>query len=249
MIDERQYGGTPESRASRGLPSAAYKLTANLPNGRGVYTFCMCPGGYVVNASSEPGYLAVNGMSYSGRDGENANSAVIVTVRPEDYPGSGPLSGVEFQRELEKAAYRAGKGKIPVQLFEDFCENRCSEGPGAFAPQIKGSYTWSNLRDIFPEEIAESLKEGILAFDRKIPGYARKDAVMSGVESRTSSPVRILRDKDCLEANVKGVYPCGEGAGYAGGITSAAMDGLKVARMISQTYRPFDKDCEVSCEV
>lgn len=249
MIDERQYGGTPESRASCSLPSAAYKLTANLPNGRGVYTFCMCPGGYVVNASSEPGYLAVNGMSYSGRDGENANSAVIVTVRPEDYPGSGPLSGVEFQRELEKAAYRAGKGKIPVQLFEDFCENRCSEGPGAFAPQIKGSYTWSNLRDIFPEEIAESLKEGILAFDRKIPGYARKDAVMSGVESRTSSPVRILRDKDCLEANVKGVYPCGEGAGYAGGITSAAMDGLKVARMISQTYRPFDKDCEVSCEV
>lgn len=240
QIDRRQYG-----RERGKLPAASYKLTANLENGRGVYTFCMCPGGYVVNASSEPGRCAVNGMSYSGRDGQNANSAVIVTVSPEDYPGDGVLAGVEFQRRLEEAAYRAGAGSIPVQLFQDFCQDQPSQGPGEILPQIKGSYTWTNVRSIFPSFLAKALEEGVLAFDRKIPGFARGDALMSGVESRTSSPVRILRDSESLESAVGGVYPCGEGAGYAGGITSAAMDGLKVARAISQMYRPFDKDRQV----
>ncbi len=236
MINESQYG----SGAPGGLPAAPYKLTANLENGRGVYTFCMCPGGYVVNASSEEGKLAVNGMSYSDRSGLNANSAVIVTVTPDDYGIEDILSGVEFQRRLEKEAFEAGKGGIPVQLFKDFCTDTVSGGPGMVYPQMKGCYTWTNVRRIFPEEIAASIEEGIRRFGQKLPGYAREDAVISAVESRTSSPVRILRD-DTMQSRVKGLYPCGEGEGYAGGITSAAMDGLKVAESVSQIYRPFDK--------
>ena len=257
MIDLAQYG-TADDPA---LPSAAYKLTANLPGGRGVYTFCMCPGGYVVNASSEEGRLAVNGMSYHARDGVNANSAVVVTVTPEDYVhftakqadrgyvpaseahgGAGDrvlaLAGVEFQRRLEEAAYRSGNGRIPVQLFRDFCSNHPSTGPGEILPQMKGGYTWGNVRDIFPEELADALEEGIRSFDRRLHGYARPDALVSGVESRTSSPVRILRD-DTLQSRLGGLYPCGEGAGYAGGITSAAMDGLKIAQAIAGEYVPL----------
>lgn len=236
IINESQYG----VKESEHLPAAAYKLTANLENGRGVYTFCMCPGGYVVNASSEAGRIAVNGMSYSGRDGENANSAVIVTVTPEDYGTEDVLAGVVFQRKLEEAAYEAGKGKVPVQLFEDFCRNLPSTKAGSVKPQMKGSYTWTNIRQIFPEEIADSLEKGIQIFDRKLKGYVAADTVLSAVESRTSSPVRILRDHS-LQSKVRGLYPCGEGAGYAGGITSAAMDGLKVAEAVSQKYTPFDK--------
>ena len=235
MINDSQYG----KNAPSGLPAAPYKLAVNLENGRGVYTFCMCPGGYVVNASSENGRLAVNGMSYSGRDGQNANTAVIVTVTPEDYGTDSILAGMKFQRELEENAYREGKGKIPVQMWKDFKANVPSKGPGEIIPQLKGAYTWGNVRAIFPDFIADSLEEGIQKFEHKIAGYAREDAVLSGVESRTSSPVRILRD-ETLQSNVRGIYPCGEGAGYAGGITSAAMDGLKVAECISQVYRPFD---------
>ena len=235
MIDESQYGkNAPES-----LPAAAYKLTAKTKDGRGVYTFCMCPGGYVVNASSEENRLAVNGMSYSGRNGKNANSAVIVTVSPEDFPGKGILGGLAFQRQLEEAAFAEGQGKIPVQLFGDFKKNVPSSSAGAIAPQMKGAYSWGNVRSIFPEFIARCLEEGITEFGKKIPGYDRDDAVLSGVESRTSSPVRILRD-ETLQSSVKGLYPCGEGAGYAGGITSAAMDGLKVAEAVSQKYMAFD---------
>lgn len=235
LINDSQYGKEAKTK----LKAASYKLTANLENGRGVYTFCMCPGGYVVNASSEEGRLAVNGMSYSGRDGKNANSAVIVTVTPADYPGDDVLSGIAFQRQLEERAYEAGNGKIPVQLFEDFCQNRPSKRPGSIEPQMKGGYTWSNVRSIFPQEIADALAQGICLFDRKIPGYGGADTVISGVESRTSSPVRILRD-EMFQSKVRGLYPCGEGAGYAGGITSAAIDGLKVAESISQIYTPFD---------
>lgn len=235
MIDESQYGkNAPES-----LPAAAYKLTAKTKEGRGVYTFCMCPGGYVVNASSEENRLAVNGMSYSGRNGKNANSAVIVTVSPEDFPEKGILGGLAFQRQLEEAAFAEGQGKIPVQLFGDFKKNVPSSSAGAIAPQMKGAYSWGNVRSIFPEFIARCLEEGITEFGKKIPGYDRDDAVLSGVESRTSSPVRILRD-ETLQSSVKGLYPCGEGAGYAGGITSAAMDGLKVAEAVSQKYMAFD---------
>lgn len=235
MIDQSQYGSTDFS-----LPAAAYKLTAALPGGRGVYTFCMCPGGYVVNASSEEGYLAVNGMSYHDRAGENANSAVVVTISPEDYGQKGVLSGIEFQRKLEKAAFEAGKGRVPVQLFKDFCQGKITEKLGEITPQIKGGYIFGDVRGIFPEYISAALEEGIKAFGTKIPGYDRWDTVLAGVESRTSSPVRILRDEN-LEGSIGGLYPCGEGAGYAGGITSAAMDGLKVAEAIARKYHPFDK--------
>lgn len=235
FINESQYG----AEYDRSLPAAPYKLTAKLSDGRGVYTFCMCPGGYVVNASSEEGRLAVNGMSYSGRDGKNANSAVIVTVDPKDFEGEGALAGIEFQRRLEAHAYREGRGNIPVQQFGDYCKNQPSKEAGSMIPQTKGNFTWANVRSIFPEKLAKDLEEGIFAFDKKLKGYADKDTILAGVESRTSSPVRIIRD-DSLQSSIKGVYPCGEGAGYAGGITSAAMDGLKVAEFISRNWRPFD---------
>ncbi|RZS92952.1 NAD(P)/FAD-dependent oxidoreductase [Cuneatibacter caecimuris] len=242
MVTLAQYGSTELP----GLPAADYKLTHTCGNGRGVYTFCMCPGGYVVNASSEAGRLATNGMSYHARDGKNANSAVIVTVTPEDFGGTGPLSGMEFQRRLEEAAYRAGNGKIPVQLFGDFCLDRISSGLGRIIPAIKGTWQFGDLRSILPPEAAVSLEEGIRAFGKKIKGFDRPDAVLSGIESRTSSPVRIDRD-DRLESSLKGLYPCGEGAGYAGGITSAAMDGMKVAEEIISRYaRPgFDESDEI----
>lgn len=237
FINESQYGKGYDPA----LPAAPYKLTAKAQDGRGVYTFCMCPGGYVVNASSEEGYLAVNGMSYSGRDGENANSAVIVTVTPDDFGSDGALAGMEFQRRLEKAAFLAGGGRIPAQLFEDYCKNQASTGEKGISPQMKGAYAWTNVRHIFPENLALAIEQGIWQFDRKINGYARGGAILSGVESRTSSPLRILRDEN-LQSSMKGLYPCGEGAGYAGGITSAAMDGLKVTESIIKVWRPFDRD-------
>lgn len=239
LIDENMYG-----RADRGkLPAASYKLTEQLENGRGVYTFCMCPGGYVVNASSEPGGLAVNGMSYHGRAGENANSAVIVTVTPEDFGEDHPLSGIQFQRKLERRAWEAGEGKVPVQRFEDFCKNRKSVNTGSIKPNIKGNYSLANVRGIFPEELSGALQQGIERMDRKIHGFADKDVLLSGVESRTSSPVRIRRDEE-FRSNIPWIYPCGEGAGYAGGITSAAMDGLKVAEAIIRKYEAFGREQE-----
>ena len=236
MIDQAQYG---QKRGAH-LPAADYKLTAQLESGRSGYTFCMCPGGYVVNASSEHEMLAVNGMSYHDRAGKNANSAVIITVRPEDFPGEDVLAGVEFQRNLEHRAYEAGHGKIPVQQFGDFCKNVKSTTFGEIEPQMRGQYALANVRDIFPADISHDLEETICKFDHKISGYAREDAIVSGVESRTSSPVRILRDQS-LESEMSGLYPCGEGAGYAGGITSAAMDGIKVAEKIIQKYQSFDR--------
>ena len=234
MIDISQYG----EKYAGTLPAAAYKLTTQLSNGRGVYTFCMCPGGFVVNASSEEGKITVNGMSYSGRDGENANSAVIVTITPDDFGTKDVLSGMEFQRKLEKAAYVAGKGVIPVQLFSDYCKNIPSQKLGQVKPQNKGNYALANLRPIFPDAIGDSIEEGIKEMGKKIHGFDSDDALLSGVESRTSSPVRILRDSKSLEGSVRGIYPCGEGAGYAGGITSAAMDGIKVAQAIAGKYYP-----------
>ena len=233
MIDAAMYGRT----AGDFLPPASYKLAEKSENGRGVYTFCMCPGGYVVNASSEEGYLAVNGMSYHGRAGENANSAVIVTVTPEDYGSDHPLAGVEFQRKLERKAWEAGKGRIPVQQFADFCQGKVSVEAGDIHPNMKWEYCFGDVRHIFPDEIAQSLQEGIYAMDRKIRGFADPDTLLSGVESRTSSPVRIPRD-DRFRASIPWIYPCGEGAGYAGGITSAAMDGLKAAEAVIQHFSP-----------
>ena len=233
MINQDQYGKNYPSF----LPAAPYKLTANLDNGRGVYTFCMCPGGYVVNASSEEGKLAVNGMSYHSRNGDNANSAIVVTVTPKDFPGDDVLAGVEFQRKLEAAAYEAGDGKIPVQLYRDFCKKQVSESLGETTPSMKGAWTFGNVRDCFPKEIGDSIEQSVKVFGRKIRGFDRGDAILSAVESRTSSPVRIEREKETLESSISGIYPCGEGAGYAGGITSAAMDGLKVAEAILKKFK------------
>lgn len=233
MINRTQYGEHyPDC-----LPAAAYKVTRQTGNGRGVYSFCMCPGGYVVNASSEDERLAVNGMSYQARDSRNANSAMIVTVTPEDFAGTHVLAGVEFQRKLERAAWQAAGGKIPVQLFGDFLRNVPSRQLGDVEPCMKGAYELSDVRNIFPQELSAALEEGILGCEALIPGFAREDAVLSGVESRTSSPVRILRNEN-FESTVRGLYPCGEGAGYAGGITSAAMDGLKIAEAIAKKYAP-----------
>ena len=226
MIGTNQYGDY-----YRKLPTADYKLTYTTGRGRGVYSFCMCPGGYVVNASSEPGRLVVNGMSDYARDSRNANSAIVVTVDPSDFQASDALAGIAFQRKWEEAAFREGKGKIPVQLLADFWQKKVSTGFGTVKPCMKGGHTFGNVRSALPEFVGDAIAEGMSAFDKKIAGYAGEDTVISGIESRTSSPVRICRNQT-LQANVPGIYPCGEGAGYAGGITSAAMDGIRVAQEI-----------------
>ncbi len=285
FINISQYGN-PDAVSVLG--AAPYKLTAKAQDGRGVYSFCMCPGGYVVNASSEQGHLAVNGMSYSKRDGDCANSAIVVAVAPEDYRngnlctvtgGNGrnfikhdpqatgndrefslsgfslsgfslsgfPLSGIFFQRELERRAAQAATGKIPVQRYGEYQEKLKKQGilknivhhteMKPFVPAIKGLYQEADLTEILPIELNRAFAEGMEQMDRKIRGFASDEVWLCGVESRTSSPVRMIRD-DTLQSNIRGIYPCGEGAGYAGGITSAAMDGIKVAQEIAAFYRP-----------
>lgn len=234
MIGQAQYG-----ERYRELPAADYKLTYQTAAKRGVYSFCMCPGGFVVNASSEAGHMAVNGMSNHDRAGRNANSALVVTVTPEDFAKEGftdVLAGMRFQRKWEALAYEQGQGSIPVQLFGDLLRNEKSATIGEIQPDMKGAYTLASLRDCLPDYVTESLVEAILAFDTKIPGFARKDAVLAGVETRTSSPIRIVRDAATLQSPIAGLYPCGEGAGYAGGITSAAVDGIKVFEAIASLY-------------
>lgn len=229
MINEAQYGKGADMRQ---LPTASYKLTAKADNGRAVYSFCMCPGGYVVNASSEEQRLAVNGMSYAARDGENANSAIVVGIHPQDFGGSDLFGGMHFQEELEAHAYRSAGGAVPVQTYGDFAADRKSMCLGAVTPQVKGGWDFANLRTIFPDFVSDALLSAIPQFGKKIHGFDRSDALMLGVESRTSSPVRILRD-ETFQSNIRGLFPCGEGAGYAGGITSAAMDGIRVAEAIA----------------
>ena len=192
----------------------------------------------MVKASNEQGNRAVNGMSYQARDSKNANSALIVTVTPEDFPEEGPLGGISFQRELEKRAWEIGKGKIPVQLFGDYKLHQKSSAFGEIEPQMKGAHVFADVRSILPKEIGDSIEEGVLAFGKKLKGFDRNDAILSGVESRTSSPVRIVRNREGY-SNIEGIYPCGEGAGYAGGITSAAMDGIKTAEFICEKFRNF----------
>lgn len=221
------------------LEAADYKVTYQTQE-RGIYSFCMCPGGYVVNASSENGCLAVNGMSYSDRAGQNSNSAIVAAISPEDY-GEGVLDGIKFQRELEKRAFLEGNGAIPVQRFDDFCQNKKTERLGEILPMIKGNYCMGNLRKILPEKLSEQLIEGIHGFAEQIPNFDRGDALLSGVESRTSSPVRIERDEQFFSRGISGLYPCGEGAGYAGGITSAAMDGLRIFEAIIKEYAPLER--------
>lgn len=230
MIDLSQYGVKKHNI----LGPSSYKLTYHASNNRGVYTFCMCPGGFVVNASSEDKRLAINGMSYSRRDSNVANSAVLVTVTPEDY-GYDPLDGINFQRILEEKAYECGQGKIPVQLYKDYKQKKISLSFGDTKPTFKGNTSFSDLNLILPNYVNEALKEGIEAFGRKIKGFSADDSILAAVESRTSSPVRIVRD-ELGESNIKGLYPCGEGAGYAGGITSAAIDGVKTYELITKKY-------------
>ena len=237
MIDESMYGAVSDMIADS-LPAAAYKVTAKAEDGRGVYSFCMCPGGYVVNASSEPERLCTNGMSYSGRDGENANSAVIIAVTPEDYGDSHPLAGIAFQRRLEEKAYFTGAGRVPVQTYGSFREGMEKgtavrpDQDAAFLPAVKGEYVFADITGILPDKLNKGIVEGMEQFGRQIEGFDRPDTLLSAVESRTSSPVRILRD-DALQSEIRGLFPCGEGAGYAGGITSAAMDGIKVAEAVA----------------
>ena len=236
IINESMYGKEQGNQ----LPAAPYKLTAQTSTGRGVYSFCMCPGGFVVNASSEPEQIAVNGMSYADRDGEHANSAIIVQVTPKDYGENGPLAGITFQRQLEKKAYLLGSGKVPVQYYEDYAKNVSSENiKNREKPCMKGAYQLTNLRGLLPTDCEVAFLEGMEQFDKIIPGFAGKETILSGIESRTSSPVRIRRDETLQSPAIKGLYPCGEGAGYAGGITSAAMDGILIAEKIAQEFCPF----------
>ena len=236
------------------LQAASYKLTAQTKCGRGVYSFCMCPGGYVVNASSEEGRLAVNGMSYSGRDGVNSNSAIIVAVRKSDFASEHPLSGIAFQRSLEEAAYQAGGGRIPVQRLGELRrrfwqlqeENETGESDNKkppLEPMTKGACAYADLTKILPHEMTQAFLEGMEQFSHVIAGFGDDETLVSAVESRTSSPVRIVRDKS-FQSNINGIYPCGEGAGYAGGITSAAMDGIRIAEAIAVKYRPLKETIE-----
>lgn len=231
LINKNQYG----DNYNKNLPQASYKLTYRTKEGRGVYSFCMCPGGYVVNASSEKGRLAINGMSYHDRGSANANSAIVVTVGPDDY-GYNSLDGMNFQRYLEEKTYDLGNGRIPIQLLKDFHNNVETKELGSIKPIFKGNYKLSNLNTILPEYISSSLKEAFPNFEKKIKGFNQDDTILAGIESRTSSPIRIPRDEYLESTSIKGLYPCGEGAGYAGGITTSAMDGLKVAEAIIKKY-------------
>ena len=228
-INYAQYGN-----AKNLLPPASYKLTYHASNGRGVYSFCMCPGGFVVNASSEEKRLAINGMSNFDRDEKNANSAIVVTVSPEDFENK-IFGGLEFQEKLEEKTYKLGNGKIPIQTLKDFWENKKSMEINGLKPVIKGKYELSNLQEILPEFMIDALKEAFRNFDKKIKGFADDDTILAAIETRTSSPVRIVRNLEG-ESNIKGIYPSGEGAGYAGGIMSAAMDGIKTAENIAKIY-------------
>lgn len=231
-IDRSQYG---KFAGNKNLDAANYKMNVHLENGRGVYTFCMCPGGKVVNASSEDGRLVTNGMSEFARDEINSNSAVLVGVNPDDFTGEHPLKCMYFQRQLEEKAFALGgeNYSAPVQRVADFLQNKKSTELGEVIPSIGPDFVLSNISTIFPEYVTESLKQGIKAMGRKLKGFDNGDAVLTAVESRSSSPIRILRNNETLESvSIKGLYPCGEGAGYAGGIISAAVDGIKCAEKI-----------------
>ena len=221
-----QYG-----QLSPYLPPADYKLVSHQEDAT-VYTFCMCPGGYVVAAASEEGGVVTNGMSFSDRAGENANSAVLVTVQPKDFPYPGALGGVQWQREIEQKAYQlAGGYRAPAQRFGDFLEGRPSAGEGAVRPTYLPGVHWCDLHEVLPPLITDNLKKGILDLDKRLKGFAESDAVLTGPETRSSSPVRIVRDESGQTA-LRGLYPAGEGAGYAGGIMSAAVDGMEAAEAV-----------------
>ncbi len=225
-VDVCQYG---KLAGNENLGAADYKLSYHTKSGRGVYTFCMCPGGVVVNAASEENSVVTNGMSYHARDGINANSAFLVSVTPDDF-GKNPLDGMYFQRRLEQKAFELGgcNYKAPCQLLGDFLKNKISNEFGKVKPTFKPGITFSNLRNLFPDYIVNSMTEAIPEFAKKLKCFNDNDALLTGPETRSSSPIRIVRDETC-QSNISGLYPSGEGAGYAGGIMSAAVDGIKCA--------------------
>ena len=227
-INLAQYGNETKLK----LGSADYKLVYHASNGRTCYTFCMCPGGKVMASNSEESSIVTNGMSNFARDGENANSALLVNISVEDFYKESPLDGMYFQEELEKKAFELG-GKnynAPIQRVEDFLENKTTTNLGKIKPTYMPGVTFANLNEILPEFVSNTLKEGLTELDQKLHGFAEHDAIMTGVETRSSSPVQITRDKETMNSiNIQGLYPCGEGAGYAGGIMTAAIDGIKCA--------------------
>ncbi|MEZ5388067.1 MAG: hypothetical protein R3F13_21380 [Prosthecobacter sp.] len=232
LVDKALYG---KWAGHERLGSAPYKFVAHCGTGRAAYSFCMCPGGLVVAATSEPGMVVTNGMSSYAREEANANSGFMVDVRPEDMPGGHVLAGVEFQRGLERRAFELGGGKYhaPAQLLGDFLAGRSSAGPGKVVPSYQPGVVWTDLRECLPEYTVDTIREAIPRIDRNLRGFALEDAVMTGVETRSSAPVRIPRDPQSLECTgVRRFYPAGEGAGYAGGIISAAADGMRVAEAI-----------------
>ena len=228
-IDASQYG-----TYNPVLPPADYKLVKHLEDGT-VYTFCMCPGGYVVAAASEAGRVVTNGMSYADRDGENANAALLVTVNPEEFPYEGNLGGVRWQRDIEEAAFHvSGSYKAPAQKVGDFLAGRASDGEGQIHPTYRPGVHWCDLHDVLPEKITRCLKEALPLLDGNLSGFAGADAVLTAPETRSSSPVRIIRGEN-RQSEIRGFYPCGEGAGYAGGIMSAAIDGIMSAEALIKT--------------
>ena len=234
LISRSQYGNSYNK-----LPNASYKLATHLKNGRGVYTFCMCPGGTVVGATSIKNHVVTNGMSRFARDDENSNAALLVGLNPEDFDGKPLFAGFEFQEKLEKAAFDLGGSdySAPAQRLEDFMLGRKTESFGSVKPSYQPGVVGADLNELFPKFITDSVKEAMPEFARKIKGYDLPDAVLTAPESRSSCPVRIIRGEDLQSIRFKGIYPAGEGAGYAGGITSAAVDGLKIAEMVISKYR------------
>jgi uncharacterized FAD-dependent dehydrogenase len=234
MVDRAQYGSAAGHPA---LGAADYKLSCHLPSGRGVYTFCMCPGGWVVAATSEPGGVVTNGMSRFARDGVNANAAFLVSVSPKDFEDDHPLAGVRFQRRWEHAAFELGGRdfRAPAQLMGDFLRGVASSAAGGVEPTYPLGVQYADLSLCLPDFVVSSLREAAPVLDRRMRGFATADAVLTGVETRSSSPVRVVRD-ETLQSNLRGVYPCGEGAGYAGGIMSAAVDGMRCAEAVLARY-------------
>lgn len=234
-VNKAQYG---KFRSDPHLGAADYKLNVHLKSGRGVYTFCMCPGGYVVAAASEENTVVTNGMSEFARDGENANSALLVGVSPEDFGSESPLAGVEFQRRIERAAFLAGgeSYKAPVQRIGDLLKGRKSTALGNVSPTYKPGFEFAEAGEYLPDFVADSLREAIPLLDGRLHGFADPDGIITGAETRSSSPVRILRGESLESVSVRGVYPCGEGAGYAGGIMSAAADGIRCAEAVIRSY-------------
>jgi len=229
MISHSQYG-----EVYKRLPPADYKTAVHLPNGRSVYTFCMCVGGFVIQSASEKGHIVTNGMSNFDRGGKNANSAILVNIRPEDFGSKDVLAGIEFQRKIESRAFEyAGRNyKAPAQLVGDFLAGKVSLSCGGIVPTIKPGVVWGNIADIMPDFVTLAMREGLILMNKKIEGFTRRDAVLTAPETRSSSPVWIMRNRETMELNIKGLYSAGEGGGHAGGITSAAVDGIKCAEKL-----------------